>query len=89
LQRARHLLERFWGRYVAILRGRDGQVEGVLRDPSGGIDVFLLAQAPLTVIASEWPDSLMSALDLEVSIDWNVVHDQLTDIYALTPALAT
>jgi asparagine synthase (glutamine-hydrolysing) len=83
-QRARHLLERFWGRYVAILRGRDGQVEAVLRDPSGGIDVFLLAPTPLTVIASEWPDSLMSALDLKVSIDWNVVHDQLTDIYALS-----
>jgi len=84
VQRARHLLERFWGRYVAVLRDRDGQVEAVLRDPSGGVDVFLLAQAPLTVIASEWPDSLMSALDLELSIDWRVVHDQLTDIYALS-----
>jgi asparagine synthase (glutamine-hydrolysing) len=84
VQRARHLLERFWGRYVAILRGADGRVESLLRDPSGAVDVFLLAQAPLTVIASEWPDSLISALDLKVSIDWNVVHDQLTDTYALS-----
>ncbi len=84
VRRARHLLERFWGRYISILRDPNGKVEAVLRDPSGGIDVFLLGQAPLTVIASEWPDSLMSALDLEISIDWNVVHDQLIDIYALS-----
>jgi asparagine synthase (glutamine-hydrolysing) len=68
----RRLLERYWGRYVAIVRnGVTGEV-WVLRDPSGGFPCLLIHHEGVTIVCSDIED----CHDLGVfsfSVNWNYI----------------
>jgi asparagine synthase (glutamine-hydrolysing) len=65
-----HLIERYWGRYVALFRSRDGVC--VLRDPTGGMPCFVAEHEGVSIVFSEIGSCL--ALDLlKFSINWRYV----------------
>ena len=49
--RGQHLIDRFWGRYVAVIRGRDEWL--VLRDPSGILPCYYTVSRDELVLASD------------------------------------
>ncbi|BBC73231.1 asparagine synthase [Altererythrobacter sp. B11] len=63
---AKHLIERFWGRYIAILRLDHGKM--ALRDPSGMLSCVYVIREGLLALASE-PSLLVDAGLLEPIID--------------------
>lgn len=66
----RHLIEHYWGRYVAFLRCGDGLRQVVLRDPTGGLLCLRTALAGVQILLSDADDLL--SLDLpELSINWD------------------
>jgi asparagine synthase (glutamine-hydrolysing) len=68
--RGAHLIERYWGRYVAVLRSRDGAC--VLRDPTGGMPCFFVEHEGVHIVFSE----IGSCLSLELltfSINWRYI----------------
>lgn len=69
----RKLMARFWGRYVGVQLGADGQVRSLLRDPSGALECVAWDQDGLLVVASSVPDWLLSGL----AIRWRPDHDRL------------
>lgn len=62
----RHLIERFWGRYVAMIHLADGTL--VLRDPSGMLPCVYASCAGQLCLASE-PSSLVQAGLLRPEVD--------------------
>lgn len=54
--RGRHLMETFWGGYVAFLADRDGAVHYILRDCSGKIPCYTLVQGDCTIVAASVED---------------------------------
>lgn len=70
----RHLLDRFWGSYVAVLPLADGY--RVLRDPSGTLPCHYAARGKLHVFGSD-PDILVDSGFAEADIDWQGVARSL------------
>ena len=68
----RRLLERYWGRYVAVVRnGLTGEV-WVLRDPLGGFPCWLTSHHGVSIICSDIEDCY--CLDsLSFSINWDYI----------------
>jgi asparagine synthase (glutamine-hydrolysing) len=68
----RRLLERYWGRYVAIVRnGITGEV-WVLRDPSGGFPCWLTDHEGVAIVCSDIEDC--HALGLaSFAVNWNYI----------------
>jgi len=58
----RKLMARFWGRYVGVQLGVDGQVRSLLRDPSGALECVSWEQDGLLVVASTLPEWLLAVL---------------------------
>jgi asparagine synthase (glutamine-hydrolysing) len=52
----RRLLERYWGRYVAIVRNAVTDEVWVLRDPSGGFPCWYTSHAGIGIICSDIED---------------------------------
>ncbi len=74
LTSGRHLVERFWGSYVAAFRSATGIT--VLRDPSGGLSCYY-AQGKLgTAFASDFT-LLVTAGVTVAAVDWDVVGRSL------------
>ena len=68
----RRLLERYWGRYVAIVRnGITGEV-WVLRDPSGGFPCWLTNHAGVAIVCSDIEDCHALGL-VSFSVNWNYI----------------
>lgn len=65
--RGRHLIERFWGSYVAILSSTDGYL--VLRDPSGMAPCHFTEKGGLYAFGSD-PEILMASGFARGDIDW-------------------
>jgi asparagine synthase (glutamine-hydrolysing) len=65
-----HLIERYWGRYVAVFRSRDGLC--VLRDPTGGLPCFFTEHEGVRIVFSEIGSCLSLEL-LKFSINWRYV----------------
>lgn len=70
--RGRHLVERYWGHYVAFLRAPDGQVRYVLRDPTGGLQCYLTGAAGVDVMLSDMEDCVRLKLK-PFAVDWDHV----------------
>ncbi|WP_309630153.1 asparagine synthase C-terminal domain-containing protein [Brevundimonas sp.] len=58
----RKMMARFWGRYVGVTFASDGQISGLLRDPSGALECVTWAQDGLTLVASAAEDWLIRRL---------------------------
>ncbi|MCY1170494.1 asparagine synthase (glutamine-hydrolyzing) [compost metagenome] len=64
--RGRHLIDCFWGRYIAIIRGRRDWI--VLRDPSGALPCYYTTSRNALVLASD-PSILVGATTLVPELD--------------------
>lgn len=68
--RGRHLVERYWGYYVAFLRAVGGRIRYVLRDPTGGLPCYLTKADDVDVILSDVEDCAHLELT-PFSVDWS------------------
>ncbi|CAN5310125.1 lasso peptide isopeptide bond-forming cyclase [soil metagenome] len=73
----RKLVARFWGRFVGVLIGGDGDPKALLRDPCGGLDCLAWEDEGLVFAASFIPDWL--ALPASWRIDEERVAQALHD----------
>jgi asparagine synthase (glutamine-hydrolysing) len=68
----RRLLERYWGRYVAVVRNAVTDEVWVLRDPSGGFPCWYTSHAGVGVVCSDVEDC--RALEIPAfTVNWNYV----------------
>ncbi|MGH8298867.1 MAG: asparagine synthase-related protein [Steroidobacteraceae bacterium] len=65
----RHLIEGFWGRYVAFLHDAGAQATWVMRDPSGGVPCYLVRCRGVDVYFS-WIDDVIDLLDDALEVNW-------------------
>lgn len=71
----RDLADRYWGRYVAILRA--GPASSVFRDPMGGLDCVTWRASGVEVVASTLPAWLTAGLPPRLALNWDVVAAHL------------
>jgi asparagine synthase (glutamine-hydrolysing) len=70
--RGRRLLERYWGRYVAIVRdGASGEVS-VLRDPMGGFPCWLISHDGVSILCSDIEDCMATGMR-PFTVNWNYI----------------
>jgi asparagine synthase (glutamine-hydrolysing) len=70
--RGAHLIDCYWGRYVAVARNPASNETFVIRDPSGGLPCFVSTWRDVTLVFSEIESCI--ALDLiPFSINWKYV----------------
>jgi asparagine synthase (glutamine-hydrolysing) len=65
----RHLIESFWGRYVAFLHDAPARATWVVRDPSGGLPCYLVRCRGVDVYFS-WVDDIVALLDTPLGVNW-------------------
>ena len=65
----RHLIESFWGRYVAFLHDPGAQATWVLRDPSGGLPCYVARCRGVDVYFS-CIDDIVELLDAPLEVNW-------------------
>jgi asparagine synthase (glutamine-hydrolysing) len=70
--RGRHLLDRFWGRYVAFICDAGSGRIRALRDPSGALPCFVTFYRGISVFFSDIEDCLSLGM-LSFSINWQYV----------------
>jgi asparagine synthase (glutamine-hydrolysing) len=92
----RHLIESFWGRYVAFLHEAKARASWVLRDPSGGLPCYLARCRGVDVYFS-WIDDIVPLLDGPLEVNWPYLmatvcflrqHSQGTGLRQVTQVLA-
>ena len=67
------LIERYWGRYVALIHDRAHGATWVLRDPSGGLPCLFAQHRGVNLIFSDLEDCV--ALDLlHFSVNWRYIR---------------
>ncbi len=65
----RHLIECFWGRYVAFLHDAHARATWVLRDPSGGLPCYVVRCQGIDVYFS-CVDDVVDLLDAPLEVNW-------------------
>ncbi len=65
----RHLIESFWGRYVAFLHDAPARATWVVRDPSGGLPCYLVRCRGVDIYFS-WIDDIAALLDTPLEVNW-------------------
>jgi len=65
----RHLIESFWGRYVAFLHDAAAGAAWVVRDPSGGLPCYLARCRGVDVYFSRIGD-VLELLDAPLTVNW-------------------
>lgn len=65
----RHLIESFWGRYVAFLHDAPARATWVVRDPSGGLPCYLVRCRGVDIYFS-WIDDITALLDAPLQVNW-------------------
>src|SRR5581483_7059273 len=92
----RHLIENFWGRYVAFLHDAGSRATWVLRDPSGGLPCYVVRCRGVDVYFSR-ADDILGLLDAPPAINWPYLiatvcflreHSQGTGLREITQVLA-
>jgi asparagine synthase (glutamine-hydrolysing) len=71
--RGRRLVERYWGRYVAILHDAASGTTRVLRDPSGGLPCLMTRVQGVDVFVSHMQEARDLAGDRAFSVNWSYV----------------
>jgi asparagine synthase (glutamine-hydrolysing) len=67
-----YLLDRYWGRYVAIIRDIAAGSVRVLRDPSGGLPCFMTTHRGVTLVFSHIEDCASLGV-VPLSINWDYI----------------
>ena len=70
--RGSRLFERYWGRYVAILRNAVTGEVWILRDPSGGFPCWLTSQDGVSIVFSDI-DDCHTLGGLSFTVNWNYI----------------
>jgi len=70
--RASHLVDHYWGRYVAVVADESRREISLLRDPTGALPCFLTSYRGVSVVFSEMESALALGL-LPFSINWKYV----------------
>ena len=92
----RHLIESFWGRYVAFLHDAAAPATWVLRDPTGGMPCYLTRRRGVDIYFS-WIDDVLELLDDGLEINWPYLiatvcflreHSSGTAVRGITQVLA-
>ncbi|HUN70764.1 MAG TPA: asparagine synthase-related protein [Steroidobacteraceae bacterium] len=92
----RHLIESFWGRYVAVLHDAPARATWVLRDPSGGLPCYLVRCRGVDIYFSQIED-IAALLDAPLEVNWSYLiaavcflreHSQGTALREVTQVLA-
>jgi asparagine synthase (glutamine-hydrolysing) len=92
----RHLIESFWGRYVAFLHDAEAPATWVVRDPSGGLPCYLVRCRGVDLYFS-WIDDIVALLDAPLEVNWAYLiatvcflreHSQGTALREVTQVLA-
>ena len=65
----RHLIESFWGRYVAFLHDAGSRATWVVRDPTGGLPCFLVRSRGVDIYFS-CSDDIVALLDAPLEVNW-------------------
>jgi asparagine synthase (glutamine-hydrolysing) len=68
----RRLLERYWGRYVAIVRNAASGEVSVLRDPLGGLPCWLTSHEGVSVLCSDIEDCQAVGIR-PFTVNWNYI----------------
>lgn len=71
-----HLIEFYWGRYVAVLREGANQKVRVIRDPSGGLPCYIARYKRISLVFSDIEPCLTLGL-VNASINWKFVASML------------
>jgi asparagine synthase (glutamine-hydrolysing) len=71
-----HLIEAYWGRYVAILRDGANQSVRVIRDPSGGLPCYIARYRRISLVFSDVEPCLTLGL-VKASINWKFIASML------------
>jgi asparagine synthase (glutamine-hydrolysing) len=71
----RYLVEQFWGRYVAFVRGADNRLR-VIRDPTGALPCFYGQADHVTVFFSHLEDYLR-LVAAQLTVNWEHVREYL------------
>ena len=79
----RHLIEHYWGRYVALLREEGGTHVRILRDPTGAVPCLWSEISGINVVCSNIDDCATLEL-INCSINWNHIA-----LYLRFPRLVT
>jgi asparagine synthase (glutamine-hydrolysing) len=69
----RRLFERYWGRYVAVVRDAVTGEAWILRDPSGGLPCLLTAHQGVNIVVSDLEDCLALGLP-RFSVNWQYIN---------------
>ncbi len=77
----RHLVDHYWGHYVAFLPDPGNRRHYIVRDPTGGLCCFITRSAGLDVVLSDMEDCYRLGIT-PFTVDWNhlaafFVHDRL------------
>ncbi len=92
----RHLIESFWGRYVAFLHDAHARATWVVRDPSGGLPCYLARRRGVDLYFS-CIDDIADLLDAPLEVNWPYLrasvcflreHSSGTALSAITQVLA-
>jgi len=67
-----HLFERYWGRYVAVVRNSASDEVWVLRDPSGGLPCWCTTHDGVTVLCSDL-DDCRELEELSFTVNWDYI----------------
>jgi asparagine synthase (glutamine-hydrolysing) len=70
------LMEKFWGRYCALIHDRDGRRSSFLRDPSGAMTAYHAVVGGVDVFFSH-PEEATLFEELDWGIDWGYVVRRL------------
>ena len=78
-QLCRTILNRYWGRYVLVVRDRDGAILGAFRDPCGAGDVAIWTCAEFTIVANALPPALFHYFAPKQGLNWRAIHALAAD----------
>lgn len=74
--KGQHLIDNYWGRYVAFLRNQDRSTVYILRDPSGAFPCFYTSFREVEIYFSDIQDA--ACLDfLNFSINWEYIKTNI------------
>jgi len=82
--RCRHLMDQFWGRYVAFIQDSLSGKIRVIRDPVGGLPCFYTEYQGVTICFSDMEDIIRLPF-LSLTINWSYVASHLISPYQLRP----
>jgi asparagine synthase (glutamine-hydrolysing) len=69
----RRLIERYWGRYAALVQDAATSETWILRDPSGGMPCFLAACQGVNLVFSDLEDCVALGV-LHFSVNWEYIR---------------